>query len=212
MPNYLKRRGFMLVLSSPSGGGKTTIAKKLLQYDDNLTLSVSCTTRDPRPKEIEGVDYYFITKDEFELRAEQKDFYEYELVYGNYYGTPKKKVDQSLNYGIDVLFDIDWQGTRRLISKARSDVVSIFILPPSMEELERRLSGRGQDSEQVVKERMQRAANEISHYDEYDYVIVNRTIEESLLKVNHILKAERLRRVRQHSLKEYVDSLLDGKT
>ena len=97
MPNYLKRRGFMLVLSSPSGGGKTTIAKKLLQYDDNLTLSVSCTTRDPRPKEIEGVDYYFITKDEFELRAEQKDFYEYELVYGNYYGTPKKKVDQSLN-------------------------------------------------------------------------------------------------------------------
>ena len=212
MPNYLKRRGFMLVLSSPSGGGKTTIAKKLLQYDDNLTLSVSCTTRDPRPKEIEGVDYYFITKDEFELRAEQKDFYEYELVYGNYYGTPKKKVDQSLNYGIDVLFDIDWQGTRRLISKARSDVVSIFILPPSMEELERRLSGRGQDSEQVVKARMQRAANEISHYDEYDYVIVNRTIEESLLKVNHILKAERLRRVRQHSLKEYVDSLLDGKT
>lgn len=212
MPNFLKRRGFMLVLSSPSGGGKTTIAKKLLQYDDNLTLSVSCTTRDPRPKEIEGVDYYFIKKEEFEQRAEQKDFYEYELVYGNYYGTPKKKVDQSLNYGIDVLFDIDWQGTRRLISKARSDVVSIFILPPSMEELERRLSGRGQDSEQVVRERMQRAANEISHYDEYDYVIVNRTIEESLLKVNHILKAERLRRVRQHSLKEYVDSLLDGKT
>ena len=196
----------MLVLSSPSGGGKTTIAKKLLQYDDNLTLSVSCTTRDPRPKEIEGVDYYFINKDEFEQRAQQKDFYEYELVYGNYYGTPKKKVDQSLNYGIDVLFDIDWQGTRRLISKARADVVSIFILPPSMQELERRLSGRGQDSEEVIQERMQRAANEISHYDEYDYVIVNRTIEESLLKVNHILKAERLRRIRQHSLKEYVDS------
>lgn len=200
----------MLVLSSPSGGGKTTIAKKLLQYDDNLTLSVSCTTRAARPGEIEGVDYYFTSKEIFEQKAEQKEFYEYELVYGNYYGTPKKKVDQSLNYGIDVLFDIDWQGTRRLISKAREDVVSIFILPPSLQELERRLSSRAQDSDQVIAERMERAANEIRHYDEYDYVIVNRTIEESLLKVNHILKAERLRRIRQHHLSQYVESVLNN--
>ncbi|MEM7617612.1 MAG: guanylate kinase [Pseudomonadota bacterium] len=206
----IERRGFMLVLSSPSGGGKTTIAKRLLQYDDNLTLSISCTTRPKRPKEVEGVDYYFIDKEDFEEKAKNKEFYEYEFVYGNYYGTPKRKVNQALNYGIDVLFDIDWQGTRRLISKARADVVSIFILPPSMEELNRRLSKRGEDSEVVIIDRMKRAANEISHYDEYDYVIINRTIEESILKVNHILKSERLRRIRQHSLSDYVDNLLDG--
>lgn len=203
-----KRRGFMLVLSSPSGGGKTTISRMLMDHDDNLTLSVSATTRARREREEDGVHYYFMDEASFKDKAELGEFYEYELVHGNYYGTPKQKVDEALGQGIDVLFDIDWQGTRRLIHKARQDVVSIFILPPSMQELERRLRNRAQDSDAVIQHRMERAHEEISHWDEYDYVIVNRTIEESLHKVNHILKAERLRRERQHSLAAYVDNLL----
>lgn len=203
-----KRRGFMLVLSSPSGGGKTTISRMLLDHDNNLTLSVSATTRPQRGKEEDGVHYYFLSQEKFNKKAEAGEFYEYELVHENYYGTPKQKVDGALDKGVDVLFDIDWQGTRRLTQKARQDVVSVFILPPSMEELERRLRNRAQDSEDVIKHRMGRAHEEVSHWDEYDYVIVNRTIEESLHKVNHILKAERLRRDRQHSLEQYVDNLL----
>lgn len=202
------RRGFMLVLSSPSGAGKTTISRLLLRHDDNLLLSISATTRNMRPGEIDEVDYFFLSPEEFQERAKAKEFYEYEEVFGNMYGTPRKPVEKALENGTDVLFDIDWQGTRRMISKAREDVVSIFILPPSMEELERRLRKRGQDSDEVIKKRMDRANVEISHWDEYDYVIVNRNIDDSLMKVHHILKAERLRRTRQHGLGNFVNDLL----
>jgi len=206
-----KRRGFMFVLSSPSGAGKTTLSRLLLQNDQNLILSVSSTTRLKRPNEVEGKDYFFINEKEFEKKIDEKFFYEYAEVFGNYYGTPRQKVEESITSGQDILFDIDWQGTRRLISKARDDVVSVFILPPSMAELERRLHSRGQDNEDVIARRMERAADEISHWDEYDYVIINDDIDASLQKVLYILKAERLKRSRQQALGEFVTNLLDGK-
>jgi guanylate kinase len=203
-----RRRGFMLVLSSPSGAGKTTISRMLLEHDDNLLMSISATTRKPRPGEIDGVDYHFISKDEFNKKAEADHFWEYEHVFGNDYGTPKQYVQDALAKGTDVLFDIDWQGTRRLTHKAREDVVSVFILPPSMTELENRLRKRAQDDDEVIKRRMARAKEEISHWDEYDYVIINQNIDDSLRKVNHILKAQRLRRVRQHNLADFVNQEL----
>lgn len=209
MSKTKKRRGFMLILSSPSGGGKTTISRMLLDHDDNLTLSVSATTRQKREGEIEGVHYYFMPEEKFMKKAKNDEFFEHENVHGNHYGTPKKIVEKSLNAGVDVLFDIDWQGTRQLTQKARQDIVSVFILPPSMKELHRRLTKRGQDSEEIIAHRMSRAKEEISHWQEYDYVIVNRTLEESMHKVNHILRAERLRRERQHDLPNFVDELLE---
>lgn len=204
----LKRRGFMFVLSSPSGGGKTTISRLLLENDDNLTLSISATTRPMRPKEQDEVDYYFLSKQVFEQKVKEGAFLEYAEIFGNYYGTPKERVEQSLEKGTDVLFDIDWQGTHQLAARAREDLVSVFILPPSMVELERRLRARGQDSDEVIKERMAKASLEISHWDSYDYVIINNSLEESLRKVSSILRAERLRRVRQHSLPLFVNGLL----
>ena len=204
-----KRRGFMCVLSSPSGAGKTTISRLLLQNDHNLTMSISSTTRQARDNEVDGVDYYFVDEKEFESKIESQFFFEYAQVFDHYYGTPKKKVLDVLNSGKDVLFDIDWQGTRRLISKARDDVVSIFILPPSMRELERRLKARGLDSEETIMNRMLRAKDEVSHWNEYDYVIVNESLDVSLQKVLHILWAERLRRTRQQSLPDFVHDLLN---
>lgn len=205
--NNLRRRGFMFILSSPSGAGKTTISRLLLQKDPYVEMSVSYTTRKKRPEEKEGKDYFFVSEKEFEAKIDQRFFYEYAEVFGNYYGTPRKKVEEVLGEGKDMLFDIDWQGTRRLTAKARDDVVSIFILPPSLIELERRLRNRAQDSEKVIKGRMERASDEISHWDEYDYVVINYAIEESVQKILHILYAERMKRTRLQELGEFVHQL-----
>lgn len=204
----IKRRGIMFILSSPSGAGKTTLSKLLVQNDNNIDMSVSYTTRKPRKGEEEGVDYYFVSEKKFEKKIDEKYFYEYAEVFGNYYGTPRKKVEDSVKKGRDVLFDIDWQGTRRLTSKARDDIVSIFILPPSMKELERRLISRNRDSDDVIKKRMARAADEISHWDEYDYVIVNESIDASLQNILYILKSERLKRSRRHGLVQFINDLI----
>ena len=197
----------MLVMSSPSGAGKTTITRALLDQDDNIAMSVSATTREPRPGEVEGKDYFFIDKDKFEAMVENDEFLEHAKVFDNYYGTPKAPVEAALSKGKDVLFDVDWQGARDLRHGAREDQVSIFILPPSHEELERRLYTRAQDSEEVVKKRMSKAASEMSHWGEYDYIVVNIDIDESVANVKSILTAERLRRHRQTGLPAFVESM-----
>ena len=201
----------MFVLSSPSGAGKTTLSRMLLQKDENLALSISATTRPMRPNEKDGVHYSFVSKKEFEKMQTKDEFLESAEVFGNYYGTPAAEVSDMLAKGTDVLFDIDWQGTRQLSQKARQDVVSVFILPPSMEELELRLRKRAEDSEEVLQHRMSKANVEISHWSEYDYVVVNKDLEESLQKVYSILRAERLRRERQEGLSNFVTQLLKGK-
>ena len=199
----------MLVLSSPSGAGKTTLSRRLLDSDPAIQMSVSATTRRPRAGEIEGRDYYFIDAAEFERRAKAREFLEHATVFENRYGTPKKAVEDILASGKDVLFDIDWQGTQQLKQQARDDVVSVFVLPPSHDELERRLRARAQDEEDVVQARMAKAADEISHWAEYDYVIVNRDLDESLANIRSILAAERLKRDRQTGLVNLV-RLLTG--
>ena len=203
----ITRRGLMLVLSSPSGAGKTSICKKLLEQEKELTLSVSATTRTRRPGEVEGADYQFISTLEFETRINKAQFLEYAKVFGHYYGTPSHLVENSLQSGRDVLFDIDWQGTQQLKAKARQDLVSVFILPPSIKELEKRLFKRAQDTIEVVAERMSKSANEMSHYPEYDYVIINYDLNQSVQQVQSILHAERLRRERQVGLVEFVKQL-----
>jgi guanylate kinase len=200
----------MLVLSSPSGAGKTTISRMLLERDNQLVMSVSCTTRAKRPNEVEGRDYFFVTREDFELGVETGQFFEYAEVFANQYGTPRQFVLESLLDSKDVLFDIDWQGTRRLTMSAREDVVSIFILPPSMDELARRLRARAQDSSEVIAKRMARASDEISHWNEYDYVIINDSLDRSLEKVLSILHAERLKRSRQVGLGDFVADLVGG--
>ncbi len=197
----------MLVLSSPSGAGKTTIARALLQDDADLTISVSATTRNPRPGEVNGEDYFFIDKDTFTKMVEDGEFLENARVFDNLYGTPRGPVEDALAAGGDVLFDVDWQGTQQLAARARDDLVSIFILPPSHDELERRLRGRAQDSEEVVQGRMAKAGDEMSHWAEYDYVIVNDELEESISRVRVILAAERMRRSRQTGLHDFVSEL-----
>jgi len=204
----MKRRGIMFILSSPSGAGKTTLSRLLRQNDPNITMSISYTTRKKRPNEEDGVDYFFVSEKDFEKKADEKFFYEFAEVFGNFYGTPRKRVEEELAAGRDVLFDIDWQGTRRLTAKARDDIVSVFILPPSMAELARRLKSRGQDTAEVIVQRMGRAADEISHWDEYDYVVINDSIDYSLQNILYILKAERLKRRRQNSLMGFVGDLL----
>lgn len=207
----IRRKGFMFVLSSPSGAGKTTLSRMLLQKDENLALSISATTRSMRPNEKHGTHYIFMNKKEFEQTRANGEFLESAEVFGNYYGTPAAEVTKMLAKGTDVLFDIDWQGTRQLAQRAREDVVSVFILPPSMEELELRLRKRAEDSEEVLQHRMSKANIEISHWNEYDYVVVNKDLEESLQKVYSILRAERLRRERQEGLEHFVEQLLKGK-
>lgn len=209
-PFVPSRRGLMLVLSSPSGAGKTTIARKLLERDGNLTMSVSVTTRPKRPGEVQGRDYHFIDLQRFEAMRARRELLEWAKVFGNYYGTPRQAVEQALANGRDVLFDIDWQGTQQLEESARDDLVSVFVLPPSTVELERRLKSRAQDSAEVVAERMAKAADEMTHYEAYDYIIINRDIEESTAAVEAILRAERHRRHRQIGLNEFVKGLREG--
>ena len=206
-PNDVQRRGLMLVLSSPSGAGKTTISRALLQQDPNLTLSVSATTRRKRPGERDGVDYFFVEQKRFEEMVSAGDLLEHAVVFGNCYGTPRAAVEEALEEGRDVLFDIDWQGTQQISSKLAKDLVRVFILPPSHAELERRLRTRALDPEEVVQERMSKAADEMSHWDAYDYIIVNREFDRSVAEVRAILTAERLRRDRQIGLNEFVRGL-----
>ena len=204
----IKRRGLMLVLSSPSGAGKTTLSKMLLAADGKIKLSVSATTRPIRPGEEHGRDYHFISPDEFSAWIAGGKFLEHAQVFGNRYGTPSHLVDDALKAGRDVLFDIDWQGTQQLKEKMRDDLVSIFILPPSHDELERRLRKRASDPEDVVAGRMAKAADEISHWPEYDYVIVNNDIAKALGDVQAILNAERLKRTRQIGISDFAARLV----
>src|ERR1700761_1071628 len=203
----IKRRGLMLVLSSPSGAGKTTLSRLLLESDKDITLSVSATTRAMRANEVEARDYFFITPDEFESWVRQDAFLEHAVVFDNRYGTPKGPVEDALVSGRDVLFDIDWQGTQQMKERARDDLVSIFILPPSHGELERRLKERAQDSDEVVAARMAKAASEISHWPEYDYVVINYDVERALMQIRSILEAERVRRTRLVGVGEFVAGL-----
>ena len=206
----IERRGLMLVLSSPSGAGKTTISRALLARDGGLMLSVSATTRPKRPGETEGVDYVFMDQARFDEMVRDGAFLEHATVFGHRYGTPRGPVEAALDEGRDVLFDIDWQGAQQVAEKAREDLVSVFILPPSTEELERRLHTRAQDSDDVVRARMAEAADEMSHWAEYDYIVVNEDVEASVAAVGSILEAERLRRERRIGLHDFVEVLRRG--
>jgi guanylate kinase len=203
----IERRGLMLVLSSPSGAGKSTLSRKLLENDPMIRMSVSVTTRAKRPNEVEGKDYYFVSPERFETMVKEDAFLEHATVFRHRYGTPKEAVDKILAEGRDVLFDIDWQGAQQLSQKAKDDLVRVFILPPSREELERRLSTRAQDSAEVVAARMAEADNEISRYSEYDYVIINDDVERAERELKAIVAAERLNRQRQTGLVDFVRTL-----
>jgi guanylate kinase len=204
----LARRGLMFIMSSPSGAGKTTVSRMLLEHDSHMCMSVSVTTRPPRPGEVEGKDYHFVSRARFDRMVEDDEFLEWAEVFGNCYGTPKAQVKAGLKDGQDYLFDIDWQGTQQLYQKLERDVVRVFLLPPSIEELRRRLTGRGTDSAEVIAGRMARARSEISHWDGYDYVVVNDDIATCFDKVKEILAAERMRRARQTGLIGFVRELM----
>src|ERR1700685_2111567 len=203
----IARRGLMFVLSSPSGAGKTTLSRMLLKADRNVELSVSVTTRPRRPGEVAGRDYHFIDLARFEAMVKRNELLEWAEVFGYRYGTPRRPVEKALRAGHDVLFDIDWQGTQQLREKARDDLVSVFILPPTAKELERRLERRAQDSRAIIGARMAKAAGEMSHWPEYDYVIVNREKKDAFAEVRAILAAERLKRERQIGLSAFVRGL-----
>ena len=203
----VERRGLMFVLSSPSGAGKTTLSRLLIERLPGLTLSVSATTRPMRPGEIEGSDYLFVDKARFETMVKRDELLEWATVFDNRYGTPRAPVERALTAGTDVLFDIDWQGTQQLREKARADVVSVFILPPSAADLEKRLHSRAQDSHDVIRRRMSRASHEMSHWAEYDYIVINHEIDEAFAEVQSILKAERLKRERRTGLTTFVREL-----
>ena len=208
--NMIGRRGLMLVLSSPSGAGKTSIARRLLNEDLTLEMSISATTRKRRPGEVEGQDYHFVDRDSFHIMSNNREFLEYAKVFDHYYGTPKGAVMKALEEGRDVLFDIDWQGTQQIADAKREDLVSVFILPPSTRDLEIRLSKRAQDSAGVISARMAKASDEISHYREYDYIVVNHDIDIAVASVKAILAAERLKRDRQVGLTDFVKRLRAG--
>ena len=203
----LERRGLMFVLSSPSGAGKTTLARELMSKVSGLQMSVSVTTRAMRPGEVEGRDYYFIDKPRFDAMVKGDELLEHAPVFDYFYGTPRAPVEAALAAGHDVLFDIDWQGTQQLREKASDDVVSVFILPPSAADLEKRLHTRAQDSDEVIRGRMSRASHEMSHWAEYDYIVINRSVEEAFGEVKSILKAERLKRNRRSGLTAFVRDL-----
>ncbi|WP_347270850.1 guanylate kinase [Rhizorhabdus histidinilytica] len=203
----LKRRGVLFVLSSPSGAGKSTIARRLLASDDNLKMSVSATTRPMRPGEVDGVDYHFVDLEKFREMVSNHEFLEWAHVFNHRYGSPAQPIDAMLSDGRDVLFDIDWQGAQQLYQTCGGDVVRVFILPPSMVELEDRLRKRATDSEEVIVGRMQRAAAEVSHWDGYDYVLINDDVDRCFAEVQHILQAERLKRSRQTGLIGFIRKL-----
>ncbi|MEI6203327.1 MAG: guanylate kinase [Enhydrobacter sp.] len=207
----VQRRGLMLVLSSPSGAGKTTLSRQLLGNDSHISLSISCTTRDKRPGEKDGVDYHFIDTATFRGMIDRGEFLEHARVFDHYYGTPSPPVEEALSAGRDMLFDIDWQGTQQLKEKGRDDLVTVFILPPSTRDLERRLISRAQDSHEVVARRMSKAADEMSHWAEYDYAIINKDIATSLNQLKSILTAERLKRERLLGLSDFVKALREGR-
>jgi guanylate kinase len=204
----IRRRGIMLVLSSPSGAGKTTLTRNLLEQEENVALSISVTTRQRRASEIEGRHYFFVSKHQFEVMRDTGDLLEWAEVHGNYYGTPREPVEKALDSGRDVLFDIDWQGTQQLYEKMRSDVVSVFVLPPSADELKARLERRAEDSPEIIARRLRNAIEEISHWREFDYVLVNRDLNRSFGRLRAILTAERLKRVQAPDIEYFVDKLL----
>ena len=205
-----QRRGLMIILSSPSGAGKTTLTRQLLSENKNMTMSVSATTRRPRPGEVDGRDYYFVDKTRFSDMMEEGEFLEHAKVFDNFYGTPRTPVENSLEQGKDVIFDIDWQGAQQLTQAASDDLVKIFILPPGMQELEKRLRSRAQDSEEVIAKRMSKSEAEISHWAEYDYVIVNEDVDIAMAELTAIVIAERLKRKRQLWLGPFVKTLVQG--
>jgi guanylate kinase len=204
----IARRGIMFVLSSPSGAGKTTLARNLLEQEENVSLSVSVTTRARRASEIDGVHYHFIPMRQFEIMRDSGELLEWAEVHGNCYGTPRAPVEKALAAGRDVLFDIDWQGTQQLYRTMRDDVVSVFVLPPSAEELKARLERRAEDSGDIIAKRLRNAAEEISHWPEYDYVLVNRDLDKSFARLRAIVTAERLKRVQKPDIEKFVGKLL----
>ncbi len=204
----IARRGIMLVVSSPSGAGKTTLTRNLLEQEENVSLSISVTTRARRASEIDGVHYHFIPRRRFETMRDADELLEWAEVHGNYYGTPREPVETALAAGRDMLFDIDWQGTQQLYAKMRADVVSVFVLPPSASELKARLERRAEDSGDVIVRRLRNAAEEIPHWNEYDYVLVNRDLDKSFARLRAILTAERLKRVLKPNLQGFVSELL----
>ena len=206
----IRRRGFLLVLSSPSGAGKTTIARRLVAADPGLTLSVSVTTRPPRQGEIDGRDYFFIDRERFDEMMARDEFLEHAIVFGNNYGTPRGPIEEALAGGRDIVGDVDWQGAQQLVKRIPDDLVSVFVLPPSRDALAVRLRSRAQDSPTVVAARMAKSAEEMSHWSEYDYVIINNDIDESVAQARAILIAERLRRSRQTGLADLVGGLRAG--
>jgi guanylate kinase len=208
LKHLIKRRGLLFILSSPSGAGKTTITRALLERDSDLTVSVSVTTREPRPGEVDGKDYHFITKAEFDRMVENKELLEHAKIFGNYYGTPQAPVEEALEKSQDIIFDIDWQGTQQLKQKLVNDLVTVFILPPSQDELERRLRSRKQDAETIIQERMKKASDEISHYSEYDYIIINTELERSIERAQAVLEAERCKRRRLTDLPDFVRRIM----
>ena len=208
--NKIARRGLLFVMSSPSGAGKTTLSRKLIAADGNIAMSISVTTRKPRPGEVDGKDYYFISEEKFKAMISTQELLEWANVFGNLYGTPKAPVEEALAKGRDVLFDIDWQGTQQLAQALTEDVVRLFILPPDSDSLRTRLIGRNQDAASIIAKRMAEAGREISHWDSYDYVIVNDKIENAHREVVAILTAERLKRRRQLGLTDFVRGLMTG--
>lgn len=213
--NHIARRGLMFVLSSPSGAGKSTIARSLLDYnakqsgEESLSMSVSVTTRARRGSEIDGEHYHFISESEFNRQRDSDGLLEWAEVHGNFYGTPREPVENAMAAGQDMMFDIDWQGAQQLVDKMRSDVVSVFILPPTMRELQARLHRRAEDSEDVIAKRLENSRNEIAHWREYDYVIVNDDLDRAFDAVKSILRAERLKRARRAGLFDFVETLID---
>lgn len=201
----INKKGILFVLSSPSGAGKTTLCKKILSLDKNLRMSISYTTRPKRRSEKNGKDYYFISNDEFLKKKKKHEFIETATVFENNYGTPKKFIQESISKGLDIIFDIDWQGAQKLVNFSSANLVSIFILPPSTDELKKRLKKRAEDTKETVEKRMSKAKSEISHWVEYDYVLVNDDLEKCVEQILNIIKAERLKRVRQKNLFDHIE-------